>query len=681
MRRLMLLAAMLALSLMRPAVAQVGDPGAFSFASATYSVDLGWAGTAADGVVLSGEIEANGMTGSVSQELTTGDVFLNERVPMPVLVRDARTTANTLTLDLWLPVPEISGVVTLAFSESHIVHRSEFHIPSAAFVPTIESVVRVQWNHAFDMHGSVDPNDVITFDGGQALDQYGVWEDAHRYGVFLSDAGGAFVGHARLIQGSMANYLNDGTFRAGSAHTEVRSFFNGFLDAGTAGIPEALWTIDALAFMAPGSTPGAFAGLLDNFPGFGAFSPPAPGNLAGDGQVVIAVADTGINPYHEDFHNPGFAAHPSTYLSGYPASAPALNLTFGSDYAASRTADAAVWSSVQQNKLYWIPGTKIVGAFSIGNPPVNPVPGTEPPAFPERFVIDDLGHGTGTASVAAGYRHGTCEQCLLVIIEGTNLGVEWAAAQPWIDMISNSYGPTASLPIGESDFASREAYNAGKSVLYSSGNGFTGTGLVPDRNPTYTRPTSGPSWVVSVGAASPRNDQEHSWYGVPADVISYGSAYPAAAFDSVTGEQVFTGTSCATPITAGVEGSLLLYARRTLGDATEGTAGGILAALDTGTAPASGPLADGVLTRNELEAVLLKTAIPTAFNPAAPIDLTTVPGHPASFLTEGYGLVNRTSLARGLDVLDGTAALPSRPNEDAWVALNDGVRDLIWGTP
>lgn len=681
MRRLLLSLALTLGSLTAAIPAQAA--GTFVHATPAYSVQLAWGDANLNGIVISGTISANGRTANVRQTLRTGDVFTGLLRPLPIIVRRATETVapsgKNLTLDLWSPAAEFTGSVTLTFTASHIVHRSEIHFSNGGFVPTVESVTRIDWNAPYQTTGSVKPDGAVVLDNGVSLDPYGDWQNHDRYGVFVSDAGGPLVGHARLVQGDQANYLSEGRFRTGAAFTEATTYFNGFLDYGTIGLAQPVWAVDALSFLSSGTTPADYAALLPNFPGFGPVVPPA-NDLQNDGQVVIAVADTGINPYHRDFRNPAMTAHPSTYITGFPAGAQALNLTFGSDYAASRNADdAGVWSQVQQGKLYWIPGTKIIGAYSIGNAPTSVLPADQP--FPPRFVIDDDGHGTGTASVSTGYGHGTCEKCLLVVIEGTSAGVAWAASQPWIDIISNSYGPTASLPVGDSHVHSRSAYNAGKSVLYSSGNGMSGTGLAPDHNASFTRPTSGPSWVVSVGAASPRNDQEHTWYGVPADVISYGSNYPAAHGFHARAEQVFSGTSCATPITAGVEGALLAHARKVLGDAVEGTQGGVLASLGTGAAPGSGPLADGTLTRNDLEEVLHKTAIAPSFDPGDPIDLSTVPGTPATFLTAGYGLVNRSSLASGIAVLDGAAPMPSRPNEDAWKAQVDEIRDFFWGQP
>src|SRR6266576_3048684 len=86
---------------------------------------------------------------------------------------------------------------------------------------------------------------------------------------------------------------------------------------------------------------------------------------AADG--VVALFDTGINPYHHTFRDTSPRAYrdPSTYLPGYPKDAEALNLSLDEpDYAKAVKKDCEVWKALKPGKLYWIPGTKIVGAIS-----------------------------------------------------------------------------------------------------------------------------------------------------------------------------------------------------------------------------------------------------------------------------------------------------------------------------
>ncbi|HVL91229.1 MAG TPA: S8/S53 family peptidase, partial [Actinomycetota bacterium] len=428
--------------------------------------------------------------------------------------------------------------------------------------------------------------------------------------------------------------------------------------------------------------------------------------------VVIALVDTGINPYHSDFRRPELVVHPSQYIEGFPKTAPALGLRLGSkDYVAARNADdGPVWSKVKERSLYWIPGTNVIGAYahrdyystlpvlgSAAIPGVNNMP---------RPIIDDAGHGTGVASVSAGAKYGSNPEALIVVVEGFGTeAVEWASKQPWIDFISGSYGDPAAVPYGDAaprigaantpaedvndevgEIDSREYEHTGPFVLrdgrtacFSAGNGLSRTGLAYDRYSSL-RPTSGPSWIITVGAASPRNDQNYGWHSWPVDVSSYGMHWPAATHTSTDGTWDFSGTSSATPVTCGVFSKALLEARKAMGDTREGIH------VTRGTrVPAAGKrgrglLADGVLTRAELHEAVLKTALPGAFDPVTfsyePI--STIPDTPVAYTQQGYGVANKASARRAVDVILGRAAMPDRSDVDRWIAAMDVIRDAIW---
>ncbi len=411
--------------------------------------------------------------------------------------------------------------------------------------------------------------------------------------------------------------------------------------------------------------------------------------------VVIALVDTGINPYHVAFRRPEYAVHPSEYVSGYPTDAPALGLSFGDGYATNRASDdGPVWSKVERGKLYWIPGTNVIGAMSVAEHS-----GGQPSGVTPRPIIDDDSHGTGTASVAAGAAfapstqlpYGSNPEALVVILEGLGeAAVEWAASQPWIDFISGSYGDSLARPCNDdvpnAVCGSREYRHTGpfvlrdgRTALFSAGNGASRTGLAYDRYSSL-RPTSGPSWVITVGAVSPRNGQDYGWHSVPADVSSYGNHWPAAGAFTTNGEMVFSGTSNATPVTAGVFSKALLEARRALKDRGEG-----IHVLRDGTrVPAQGRrgpgmLADGVLTRLELQDAVLKTAFPEEFDAERwTYDPVIVPDSPLYYTQEGYGVANVESGARAIDVIFGRAPMPDRAEVDAWIARVDGVRDTVY---
>lgn len=422
--------------------------------------------------------------------------------------------------------------------------------------------------------------------------------------------------------------------------------------------------------------------------------------------VVIALVDTGINPYHASFKRPDRLVHPSLYIEGFPKSAPALGLDLREkDYVKARNGDdKPVWSKVQERKLYWIPGTNIVGAYSqqdywstlpgLASTPIEGV--TNQP----RPVIDDDGHGTGVSSVSGGGIFGSNPDALIVMVEGLGAdSVRWAASQPWIDFISGSYGDPAAVPytkyvpdlpaapdpeVGEVDGREYEATGPfvlrdGRTTCFSAGNGLTRTGSAYDRYSSI-RPTSGPSWVITVGAASPRNDQDYGWHSVPVDVSSYGNHWPAADYASTDGTIEFSGTSNATPVTCGVFSKALLEARKALRDTREGIHDGGDQGVPASGVKGPGLLADGLLTRQELQDAVLKTAMPAELDPVSysyePVPA--VPHTPAYYTQQGYGIANKRSAMRAVRVILGLDPMPDRADVDRWIAAIDSIRDAFW---
>jgi hypothetical protein len=414
--------------------------------------------------------------------------------------------------------------------------------------------------------------------------------------------------------------------------------------------------------------------------------------------VVIALTDTGINPYHQEFRAPEFTHHPSTFIEGYPAAPAALDVSLdvadSSGYQAAVDADADLWGGVAGNRLYWIPGTRIIGAYS------SIIDG-------DNRILDDNGHGTGTSSVSAGRWYGSNNNALIVMVEGLgDAPLNWAMSQPWIDIVTNSWGPSLGGLSTGSATASRDATRRGQSVLFSAGNGMrntnssevwgpvqgaTGVGdpcdcKLPNSNLTITSHNKGPSWILAVGAASPVNGQSHWWHGIPPDVSSFGSKWRAAAHNGVLHEQNrdFGGTSNASPVTAGVLSAVIQKAREVLGDTVAGQkTGAVVAQAATGVVPpTTGPLSDGKLTRAEAEDIVLKTAQPVPFDPTkASWDYAIYPTTPLYFTYQGYGIVDKTSKAAALKVLMGEQPMPVRTEVDAWMAQLDAARNAVYGQP
>lgn len=402
--------------------------------------------------------------------------------------------------------------------------------------------------------------------------------------------------------------------------------------------------------------------------------------------VVIAVVDSGINAYHEEFRDSRFTVAPSTYIQGYPADARRLDLTLTSgSYATATKADESAWKGVKARALYWIPGTRIVGASSFSA------------QADAHRILDDDGHGTATASIAAGKALGACANCLLVALEGLTEGgsgsepqdaLAWAMAQPWIDIVTNSWtvclatctADTGLYPPGVSgNVASltKSAVESGKTVLFAAGNGVLNAFDAPTT--TYENALAGPDWVVTVGAADSTSGATVVGTGRPFDITSYGLNWRGASGSSTTGVQSFSGTSAATPLAAGVFGYALQAARSSLGDVQEGPHA--RAVLATGTPPPGTPtsaaLGDGTLTRRELESAVYHTAL--AASGQGPLFPASLPSSPASAAYAGWGLVNAASAQDALAVLSGQKPMPARPDAEQWAAQDSAVRRAIWG--
>ena len=379
---------------------------------------------------------------------------------------------------------------------------------------------------------------------------------------------------------------------------------------------EVLAQRQASAPVAGGVTPTADVASTDNKYRVGGAAPdlpppppplgPANPDEIGDA-TVIAVVDFDISPYHWDLDAAYLPQHrdadptndlplstsPDNWLSGFPApssfaSFAPLPLTLkttdaDADVADAADADAAAWASVPLStanavNYRWIPGTKVIGAIDFG--------GSTMRGNPES-------HGVGVTSVSAGNLHGTCPECLIVFVNVAtpaaaedevtvdepgvlrtarfHAAVNWAASQPWIDVVTNSWGTSV---VGNDvrdniDFArttiapTKAATDRGQTIFFSAGNGIENGFVVP--NTTYLSSQKGPDWITTVGAISPPpSDANYSGAGKPVDLSSYGDAYPSvysATSVSGTGATGFSGTSNAAPVVAGLYARSLLVAR------------------------------------------------------------------------------------------------------------------------
>lgn len=390
---------------------------------------------------------------------------------------------------------------------------------------------------------------------------------------------------------------------------------------------------------------------------------PTPGaadaGSAADDVVVVAVIDSGFNPYHWDFQadlmpqaldeDPSndlpLDQDPSTWVPGFPAPSTfagyeKLDLTETSghpDFVPDKLHDddASQWQKVKQSTpdaihLSWIPGTKVIGAVT----------------FDATDGYASGSHGVGTSSVSVGNLHGSCPHCLLVFVNGLGEDANrWVESQDWIDLQTNSWGFSSGVATRDRVYAGsdtesqRAAVDRGQSIFFSAGNGVDGAFVAT--NPTLFSSQEGPDWIVTVGAINPDGSSPGS--GKPADIAGLGSDYPSAyGATNVTNGAGFGGTSNATPVTAGLYAEALHQLRQRMVGASRVQKDGVVSVgqLPCGEGRADCATADGSLTVHELREALFRSAIYTepgwdVGGVTGPIPATN--GPETTFLAEGHG--------------------------------------------
>lgn len=388
-------------------------------------------------------------------------------------------------------------------------------------------------------------------------------------------------------------------------------------------------------------------------------------------RVVAATYDTGTNPFHPCFRRLGgpsaFDAIPEIRGIAQP-----LQLTFTDRYGSSRKQSEAAIKNMRPFRLYAIEGTNLLVYTG---------------AKGGEDLVDIYPHGSQASSQITCPEYGMAPDGFLVVINWYNYsGSEsdrtrlerWSAQQQWIDVIHLNIQRITPWPFSSATQASiRQMTDAGKMVVIAAGNGWGNAG---GHIPTETIDYYSIPGILAAGAndgagyASFSNLDPH----IVMDGCGTDSADPAS-FGTVK----FAGTSSASPRTTGYVMEVLRRLRAHYG-AGPGTQGAALVRLDPGQRPASGPLADGLLTVPELHEVLRKTADPTLAESWLDGDscIYSVPrpvnpqGH--DYHRVGYGKLSEHTIAHALAVLTGAAPMPERATEDSYYILSTTVRDAVW---
>jgi hypothetical protein len=454
----------------------------------------------------------------------------------------------------------------------------------------------------------------------------------------------------------------------------------------------------------------------------------------GDDAVVVAVIDSGISPYHWDFlaskmpqaldrdrsNDLPLTKDPATWLKGFPkkgfASRNAIKLHLEENDDTARIADLyakdrQAWAGIKDStpaavNYYWFPGTKVIGALSFGYRETVQSTIDQNPAEGYTYTpVYGTGHGQGTSSVSVGNAHGTCPECLIVhITAGDTTAVEqalaWAESQPWIDVISNSYG-LQTFPRGEvrdglyggPTEPQKKASERGQTIFFSAGNGIENAFVVPFS--TLTSSVKGPDWVVTVGATVPgASGATESGSGKPVDVSGIGESYPSAySSTTVTNGSRFSGTSNAAPTVAGTYARGLHLARRAMSGPSRVQAGGVVSVgkATCGRVRRACEVGDGRLTAVELRHRLLK-GVKSAGGGTSPGGLQALPrladehwaneGHGTYYARlKGDDALWLAEFDRFFGPVVGTrAAMPRPADEAAWFLVDSWCRQQVFGS-
>ncbi len=357
-------------------------------------------------------------------------------------------------------------------------------------------------------------------------------------------------------------------------------------------------------------------------------------------RVVVAVVDTGINPYHEVFTsaNLSTADLPADIVEA-DTGEPALSVPVApsEDYRSSILLDGSIWSQMPGQRLVHFDGTNVLGYH------------LDDTALPTLPVLDRAGHGTMVANSIVREN----PEALVVMVTGNDYdaGVRWAADQPWIDLISLSWGPAVNaagalephLAGFVTPEATRMAHEAGKIVFTATGN---------DPTLAFTDTTSGPAWVHAVSGAQPDTRARATMSGNLVDTVANWTQ-TLATYDSLNETRTGSGTSFATPTTAGIAARILHEVRQAGAEAEA----------------------------SELRDALNRTAVywdttdyggPSDPGPSIPV----APGPWASM---GWGYLDGSAVPTAVAGLLGEQPLPDKPSEaEAFMGTSLALRQAWW---
>ena len=362
---------------------------------------------------------------------------------------------------------------------------------------------------------------------------------------------------------------------------------------------------------------------------------------------IVAPIDTGINVYHNHFvFNETL---PEWLLDGLGVTM-WCNITTEGTWQERYEADReSCWDVITSSDIVYFPGTRIIAT--------TPDDGTDIP------ILDDPSDGHGTAVTGAVLDANP--DAIIFFVEGfSDAAVLAAANQPLVDIITTSFGPIGSIPVPGIEDSTRVAVVENKKIH---------TGAADNTpSPAVQDPTAGPPWSIGVsGYAEEEDDQKETMSGSYPDIAAdWTQMLPN--HDDIDGYHQTSGTSFATPRTAGILSMVLTMLREDSGDLMSGASeerGGLLV---NGTNLS-------VSNDNIRDALNLSAWYPSAstWDPTS----GTLPISPVAPCTQvGWGVVNLSNIQPLYNHLAGIDSMPQRPADVvACMEANQAMREAYWG--
>lgn len=465
----------------------------------------------------------------------------------------------------------------------------------------------------------------VTLDGSETHLAFEVAAGIDSLVATLSPAGEPTAYHDVHIgledpSGTRVHTSHQGELGVGSSPGEIYARVDatrgtwGFVVSGSTGPPiDATATVTGLRLESPPTLP----------------TPPSDG----DARPIVAVIDTGVNPYHQSFSTSAGDALPARLE---PVEVRQVPLTAAGSFTERHAADRPTWLALDPGEIYHPAGTRLLMVSMRGF---------------SQLDTYERGHGTGVASVIADI----APEALILSVQVTNhtgsqmpAAIRWVANQTWVDIVHLSWGDTGTSIDEHSNTitsATRSAWQQGKLVVTASGN---------SPLPSHLQMYAGPPWTISVGQWNASTGSDTPDDGTAPDLVANHTTRVATA-DAIDGWRWGTSTSFSSPIVTGI-------LAKAIGER-----------LDRGgSAPSATEL---------WHALNASARYPPASDYEPSTQAVGLPPGPAPAAQMGWGYLHPGDTATILGCLDSNCSASPGPSNQAVLQASQEARRAYWATP